>query len=81
MADDLNGRVVNLAIGTWRDATLHDLRQARRHIDAAMAAADAGDPQTAAAAASRAVQSASAGFASACGWRGAADIARLLEET
>jgi hypothetical protein len=80
VADDLRTRGVNLALGTWRDAALHDLKQARRHINAALEAANAGDPQTAAHEASRAVTDSSTAWAELCGWRGAADIARLVEE-
>jgi hypothetical protein len=80
VADDLRTRGVNLALGTWRDAALHDLRQARKQINAALEAANGGDPQTAAHEASKAVADASAGLAGCAGWRGAADIARLLEE-
>jgi hypothetical protein len=78
MPDDLRTRGLNLALGTWRDAALHDLKEARRHVNAAIEAAQAGDAAQAAHEGSRATERAFAGTNAAVGWKGAAEIGRLI---
>lgn len=80
MPDDLKTRGLNLALGTWRDAALHDFKEARRHVEAAIQATQAGGPSTAAHEGARAAERASAGTSAAVGWKGAAEVARLLDD-
>jgi len=78
MTDDLTRRGINLALGTWRDTALRDLREARKRLDAAYKAAEAGNPEDAAHEASEGIRRAAGGLAAVSGWKGAAETTRML---